>query len=260
MTELEQRLGMKLCHRRGSFRLTQHGEIVHRAAIDLYGALEQFQDQIHAAHDVLSGELKIGYVDQLISHPEFRLREALQNFNQIAPRVRVTLRVTSTDEIERGVLAGEIDFGIVPDYRRLPGLTYRSYVEEVQKLYCASGHPLFSRPDTSIDLPQIAGANHAISGYMDPARLYGDDLRVEPGAIAYGAEALAQLILTGRYVGMLPVHHAEQWTRNGAMRPLLSDRFTIRRQFSVIRRKNNEGEHVVDQFLIELIGTDQAGI
>ena len=253
IADLEKRLGMILCERgRGRFRLTEQGEIVYEATLELFGAMERFRGQVNAAHNYMAGDLSLGYMDQLSSHPEFRLIDGLRRFHEVAPKVRVTLRVTSLDAIEREVLEENLDVGIIAAYRQLPGLEYRDFIVEDQGLFCGVGHPLFRRPDSAIQLNHIAACDHVALGYVDQANFLREDLNVRPVAIAYSAEAVAHLVLTGHYVGVLPAHYADQWTRQGIMRALLPREFSFRRDLKIILRSGTGSSRVIGQFLEEL--------
>ena len=45
-------------------------------------------------------------------------------------------------------------------------------------------------------------------------------------ATSYDVESIALLILSGKYIGLLPQSYAENWTRKNEMRPILGDRYS----------------------------------
>ena len=253
IADLEKRLGMTLCDRgRNIFRLTEQGEIVYKATLEVFNALERFRGQVNAAHAYLAGELRIGYFDQLSSHPEFRLVDALRCLRETAPLVRVSLRITALDEIEQEVLDEKLDFGIVAPHRQLPGLEYRDFIYEEQRLYCGIGHPLFGKSDAAISREQVIACEHAFLTYASNIEMFGKKSGIEPAALADGAEALTHLILTGSYVGVLPSHYAEQWTKQGTMRALLPKTFSVRQRLKIVVKSGYSPGSPAAHFLEEL--------
>lgn len=263
LAALENRLGLRLCERgRRGFALTESGQRVYEAAARLFGSLEDFRSAIGAAEGRLTGELAFGYPDQSMSSPDLRLSEAFRRFRDRAPGVRLNLRVTSLDEIERAVLGGRLHVGLVIRYRRIPGLDYHYLLGEEQGLFCGQGHPLFERPQARITLSDIAEADYVGRGYLDEARFRSVEIKFHPTAIAYHAEAAAHLILSSRFVGFLPLHYAERWVRAGAMRPLRPEKTTYRSEFHIATRRSAAETPVVSAFLGEFFrahGKDRSG-
>jgi LysR family transcriptional regulator, transcriptional activator for bauABCD operon len=252
LAALEDRLGMRLCERgRRGFALTEGGQRVYEAAVRLFGSLEDFRAAIGAAEGRLTGELAFGYPDQSMSSPDLRLAETFRRFRDRAPGVRLNLRVTSLDEIERAVLGGRLHVGLVIHYRRVPGLDYSYLLSEEQGLFCGKGHPLFERPQARIALSDIAEADYVGRGYLDEARFRSVEIKFRPAAIAYHAEAAAHLILSGRFIGFLPLHYGERWVRAGEMRPLRPEKTTYKSEFHVATRRGAAEMPVISTFLAE---------
>ncbi|WP_346911791.1 LysR family transcriptional regulator [uncultured Roseibium sp.] len=83
MTALEERLGVKLCQRgRTGFRLTEKGQIVLDSARRLFKAIGDFDAEIGALRGTLTGELRIGLVDSMVTDPSSRISEAIAAFGK----------------------------------------------------------------------------------------------------------------------------------------------------------------------------------
>lgn len=68
LASLEDSIGFKLCDRgRKGFRLTKEGQSVLEACNKLFESLEQFQSELSAVTQMISGSLKIGIVDNIIT-------------------------------------------------------------------------------------------------------------------------------------------------------------------------------------------------
>lgn len=254
LAALEGRLGLRLCERgRRGFALTEGGRRVYEAAVRLFGSLEDFRATIGAAEGRLTGELAFGYPDQSMSSPDLRLSDAFRRFHDRAPGVRLNLRVTSLDEIERAVLGGRLHIGLVIHYRRVPGLDYRYLLSEEQGLFCGKGHPLFDKAQTRIALSDIAEAAYVARGYLDEARFRSVEIKFRTAAIAYHAEAAAHLILSGGFISFLPLHYAERWVRAGDMRPLRPEKTTYKSEFHIATRRGVAETPIVSAFLEEFL-------
>ena len=73
MSDLEQRLGLRLCQRgRAGFSLTEEGREVYQSALQLLGALESFRTEVNGLHHHLRGELTIGLTDNLVTLPHMQ--------------------------------------------------------------------------------------------------------------------------------------------------------------------------------------------
>ncbi|MGT2491281.1 LysR family transcriptional regulator [Cupriavidus basilensis] len=73
MTDLERRLGLRLCERgRRGFHLTEEGHSVYQAAESLLNSVEEFRADIGAIRHEISGELAIGVV--ITPSPTCRLK------------------------------------------------------------------------------------------------------------------------------------------------------------------------------------------
>ncbi|MDT4889004.1 hypothetical protein FQZ97_1256450 [compost metagenome] len=65
-------------------------------------------------------------------------------------------------------------------------------------------------------------------------------------------EALAILIISGAYVGFLPVHYAEQWVKTGEMRRLPLNNLDPMSPFDAITRRGVTPPPILRAFLEDL--------
>lgn len=252
--QLEERLGVRLCRRgRGGFALTTEGRAVYDAWERLGGALEDFRAEVGAARDQPAGELGVAVVDNTATDPQCPLVAALHRFQEVAGGARVRIQVLPPKEIERGVLDGRVHVGIGKFYHRLPELDYRGLYTEELGLFCGRGHPLFARPASTLGVADLAGMPYVSRGYVDEDEVPGGDMDVRPAATAYHIEGIAILVLSGRYIGYLPVHYAAMWVERGRMRRLLPEQTSYRIDFTAITRRNLDPPPLVRAFLDELL-------
>src|SRR5262245_15139312 len=101
MTELEQRLGFRLCDRgRSGFRLTERGNNVYSEAKVILRSLDDFAARMSTLAHQLSGKLVIGMVDNLVTHPNFAMVRALRSFHSKPNKVYFDLFTSSREELE----------------------------------------------------------------------------------------------------------------------------------------------------------------
>lgn len=218
LADLETRFGIRLCQRGPrQFELTPQGEIIYAATIKLFAGVDQFQREVDQVKTGARGELRIGVVDNTISDRRSPLLDALQSFNS---DLRLRLAVLDPNNIQQRVADGRLDVGIVPLYRKWPGLEYQVIYSERVSLYCGEAHPLFWE-EAELEEGELSIYPFVEHGYVDSEAVEGFSAPAKTGATAWQVEAVAMLILTGRFLGYLPEHYAERLVRQGKLRQLL---------------------------------------
>lgn len=254
--DLETRLGVTLCRRgRGGFALTPEGTQVFASAAKITAAMEEFQHDVDELHQRLTGPMSIAIFDKTASNPACRIFEAFARFDREAPEVRPEIHVEPINAIERGVMEGRFQLGVIPNHRPSASLTYYPLFEEQMLLYCASGHPLFGVAADAVTADAVRESRYVGMGYHSPNMETTHLLGLERHATAHDQEAVAHLVLSGRYVGFLPEHYAEGFVARGRMQPLLPQLFQYVCQFSAIVRHSPPPSRVVQTLLDALVAS-----
>jgi len=250
MSQLEGRLGMKLCHRgQAGFRLTEDGEKVYHSCERLFASIENFKNEIAEATDVLNGELRIGLISHSLTHPNLGINEAIADFNQRAPDVRISLYVGLETEVESRVVDGRLHAGIATVRDKLQQLDYTDLTQEDFALYCAKNHALFDVCDDKIKISQLSDYPHVSGGYWDRVKGFNKPFSTHADAESPEFEGIARLILSGRFIGYLPTHYAQQWISSGEMRTLLPKETTFSATIAQITAKTADKTRILDIFL-----------
>ncbi len=253
MADLETRLGMRLCSRgHEKFRLTEQGELVYRATLEVFGAIEHLRQQVGGARQELMAEITLGVIDGVVTDDAAPMARAIGALRNQAPLVRLQLVVASPDEIEVGLLNGRMTLGIIPSFRQLPALEYHPLYQEASDLFCAAGHPFFRRADADITESQLAQQAYVARGYVESPHKQNLSRFLVPSATAWHVEGVALLILSGGFIGFLPVHYAEPWCRTGRMRPLLGGAMRHTAEVCLVRRRGMKVSRPVG-FVMDLI-------
>jgi len=250
LKDLETRLGLTLCHRgRSGFALTREGESVLAGALQLFGSIDNFTANAEELHQNLRGTIAIAMFDKALTNPTAQIPEAFQRLDQAAPEVKLDIYIEPTNRIENGVLEGRFHVGIIPTHRYTNSLTYEPIYREQMYLYCGRDHPLFERTDRRVTSQDIRKCKYAGIGFHSPNMEASNRFRLKRAADVHDQEALAALVLCGRYVGFLPDHYAQIFVERGLMRPLLQDEIQYRCDFAAITRTEPRPARHVRKFL-----------
>ncbi|MCO7515441.1 LysR family transcriptional regulator [Pseudomonas guariconensis] len=255
MSDLEKRLGMRLCQRgRAGFALTDEGREVLRASETVLVAIEGFRSEVNQMHQQLRGDLNVGIVNNLVTQPRMRITQALKAVRAEGAGVRINLSMSTPGEIERGLLDGRLHVGAVPLITPLSGLEYSLLYEERSNLYCSHEHPLFKRA-AEVSNDDLRHADAVVPSYRMTVEAIGLHQLLNFAASATDREGIAFLILTGSYIGFLPDHYAATWVEKGLMAPLSPDRLFFDAKLAVATRKGRRQNLILERFLDSLQGT-----
>lgn len=256
MSDLEQRLGLRLCQRgRAGFSVTEEGREVYQSSLQLLSALESFRTEVNSLHQNLRGELNIGLTDNLVSIPHMRITHALSRLKERGPGVRINIRMIAPSEVEQGVLDGSLHVGVVPQASALPGLDYQPLYSERSLLYCAVGHPLFYIEEAQLTDERLAAQDAITPTFRLPTEIQDHYAALSCTASASDREGMAFLILTGRYIGYLPDHYASTWVQQGRLRALRPESRFYDLSLVTVTRKGRRPHLVLESFLQSLAMT-----
>lgn len=249
MSDLEKRLGMRLCQRgRAGFALTDEGKEVLRSSEAVLAAIEGFRTEVNQLHSQLRGDLNIGVMNNLVTQPKMRITRALKSLRKQGDGVTINLSMSTPGEIERGLLDGRLHVGAIPLITPLSGLEYRLLYEERSNLYCSWEHPLFGGAE-DISNDDLRHVDAVVPSYRMTAEAIGLHHLLECAATATDREGIAFLILTGSYIGFLPDHFAAGWVEKGLMKPVAPQRLYFDAPLAVATSKSRRPNLILDHFL-----------
>ena len=254
MKELEEQLGMTLCHRgRSGFRITEQGRAVYDAAQNVLGAFSNFNLATAAVQERLVGEIKIGLQANLATNRMLKLPLAIQRFQQRKNEVVFRLEETRSADQQSRTLEGRYDLSIGLYPNRISGLDYTPLFVEKVALYCAAGHPLADVDDEEelnrqlTDFATVSSGTGLEYAIKKPAALR------QPTAFTEDMDAAMMLVLSGCYLAFLPTHFAESWENNGIVRSVLPHVFSTEIEFHLITKRGGRDNNVVDVFISDLL-------
>lgn len=253
MSNLESRFDLKLCQRgRAGFVLTEEGREVYEASLRLLASVEAFKAEVNSTHKELHGALNIGITDNLVTLPHMSITNALADLKTIGPQVRINIHMRPPTEVERGVIDGQFQIGVIPELGKMGGLEYHSLYHESAYLYCASGHALFAQPDAAISDAEIARQDAIQPIFAVSASEQKQHQKLNETATASDREGTVFLILTGLYIGYLPEHFAQRWVQENRLRAIRPQQYNHRIKYATITRRGRLHHRVLDSFLAAL--------
>ncbi|MCY6379352.1 LysR family transcriptional regulator [Hoeflea prorocentri] len=254
MKQLEERLGVTLCHRgRSGFWLTSEGKDVFEACQTLFRSIDEFRSSVAASSGRLSGRLHVSVVDGSVFSENLRLHEAIRDFKEQGNNSEVVLYVVATNEVEQMVLDGACDMGIGFFPARRQGLEYQPLFTSGMNLYCGRQHPLFERAPDNIDLEEVFTEEHAARGYVSTTQLPSFERKFLVGASASTVEGLVTLILSGKYTAYLPYHYARHWVETDEIRPILPEKIGYNCLYEFTTKTANKRSQLLNLFIEKLV-------
>ena len=247
--DLETRLGLTLCRRgRAGFALTPEGEKIYAQTAQLLAAAETFRSGVDEIHQRMGGQLHVAMFDKTASNPQCHIARAIALFTRRAPDVALNLHVGTMTAIERGVLDGQYQIGIIPAHRDSDALEYTQLFDETMLLYGGGDHPLLKADAAPLDWDSLRAYPFAGLGYHSPNMEISQQVRLTRKATGFDQEAIATLILSGQFLGFLPDHYAESFVRAGQMRAIDPALFRYACQFCAIARRSPQPSRATRAF------------
>ncbi len=238
MSNLEKRMKLKLCVRgRSGFALTEAGQTVYHAVMNLTESLNDFSYLISSLGKELSGELVILCADQLDKIKQAKLAKVIQFLHDKSPGLNLVLDGDSVHNIERALLRDKAHAGLFPCYQRVEGLHYEPIANEPIYLCCSEQHPLFAEDDQNIS-ERILVSMPAIHPGIDIDVVGRAQLKkLNLAARAYQFDTRKAMVLSGRYLGYLPQSYIEEELENGTIRIILPESMSYTFEVSLVSKR-----------------------
>ena len=233
LRETEAWLGVALARRgRGGFALTPAGEQLQRLVAELFGAARAFESGLGALRATAAPLLRLGLVDALLGSealaaPGCSLPEALARCSAEHPGLQWQLHTLRPQEIERGLLAGTLDAGVMAARPPVRGLEQHPLWDEPNQLYAGPGHPWHARARRPPDEAELAQVRLVTDPYFDTgpaAELLPASARAH-ATRADSVEGVALLVASGAAVGFLPEPLVQGTPALRRLRPVAPARF-----------------------------------
>ncbi len=258
MSDLEARLGMRLCSRsrgKSEFSLTTQGEQVYQVIKKLLAQLEDYRYQINTIQSQMTGRLRIALPDDWLEMSEacFKLAPVISRFRDVAPKVDLQIVTQAPNEVDVEILNGKADLGINTVHIKRPGLEYTTIFEHRSFLYCSKAHPLFDKADENISQEELLQYDLVTSSYKVQPSTYNLVSLFNRRATADHMEGCLLLMLSGNYLGFLPDYYAAARSEKYPLRQLKPNTFNYSAENAIIFKKDAKKNAIVNRFIKELM-------
>ena len=154
INELERLLGKPLFLRHGNrISLTDDGVRLLEYANHILALYGELRDAFVEEQGAFSGEIRLGASTTL---SQYVLPGLLAKFRKLYPDVRVTLFNGNTEQIERQIADGKLDFGMIEGTASNPALHYELFMDDELVLVTSASNTSFTREEiTAADLPAL---------------------------------------------------------------------------------------------------------
>ncbi|MDQ8951767.1 LysR family transcriptional regulator [Acinetobacter rudis] len=252
MSDLEGRLGMRLCQRgRAGFAITPEGKEILKNVEVLFAAIEDFRIQANQIQKQLKGEFNIGLINNLVTMQSSYITQSLAELTAESRDIRINISMSTVSDIECKIMDGRLHVGAVPLMTPLSGLDYFDLYEENNYLYCGHNHPLFKQTQ-SIQATELLKYHTVMPSYSIPQAAQQLHQKMRSTANASDREGIAFLILTGQFMGFLPDHFAKKWLLEGSMKAVLPEQFQYSTRICMVTKKGVKPNMILSLFFEKL--------
>jgi DNA-binding transcriptional LysR family regulator len=199
----------------------------------------------------------LGLIDTLITDGNLPLPQLLRRYRLRYPLVELNVQTRTTAAIEQSLLDGSLDVGLIVGRRRITQLDYRLLYREQNRLYCCPEHPLYQRDDQTLSIEDIREFDYAGYSFVNEIDQSGPARFLRKSATADSVEAMAALVSSGCFIGVLPEHYVRSVWRLRTFKALMPEVFSISTAIEFITRHAVHPPRVVA--FLELLAAAEDG-
>jgi DNA-binding transcriptional LysR family regulator len=261
IANLESMVGARLLDRLGRRVVpTKAGEILYKHSVLLLEMKETARMEMREFLGIRGGGIRMG---GSTIPGEYILPGVLGRFREKHPFISVTLVISDTGEIERRVLDGELELGIVGSKTASKTAIVRELWKEELLVTVPSNHPWAHRREIpSSDLPREpfvfreagSGTFRMIEGYLQAAGFTGLDA-LQRAAQLGSSTAVKEGIKAGLGISILSSRAVETEVKTGILRTLRIKGLRMMRSFYMIRDKRRIPSPPCDAMIRFLLST-----
>jgi len=249
---LETRLGKPLCHRgRSGFSLTPEGEQIYQICKDMFADIEKYRERLNSVSPLVGGTLSVAIEDSVYGRLHV-LEKVLGNFNKESELAFLEISIVSPERLLQMLLDGTADIGIGAISREIADSKMHFLYEEKLALYCSDKHPLYSKNSSEITDDEIRKCEAVdLWAYQAPdVEEKMKSLRIT----SRSSQAMARLllILSGKYIGLLPMGFAESWLAMGRLKEIRPNDVSVNQKCYAIVRSSIASHSLCKRMISEL--------
>jgi DNA-binding transcriptional LysR family regulator len=243
IASLEKKVGTRLLDRMGRKVIpTAAGELLHKHATLILDMKETAQLEMEKFLGLKQGDISIG---GSTIPGEYILPALISKFTKKYPNISVQLKISDSSDIEKQVLAGQLELGVIGSKSTHPNIISQQLWEDELVLAVPVNHPFARRKSVSLNelrntpfilREQGSGTLKILKDYL---RNSGQDGTDAFHVIArFGSStAVKEGIKSGLGLSILSIRAIETDSKAGLLRTLKIKDLQISRNFFLIRNK-----------------------
>lgn len=251
---LEDKIGLPLTEQVGkSIQLTQAGEEVAAASLDILGRLHEMETSLEDMHRKVTGPLSVA----VVSTTKYFLPKLLGNFKRRYPGVEPRLQITNRDTVATRMRENRDDLYIMGRPPEGEEVIAEPFLENVIIFAARADHPFAT--ERNLSLARIA-AEDVIGRELGSGTRQAVDRRFLEGGVELlphmdfdDNEAIKQGVLSGLGVAYLPLHSIRLELAAGELVVLDVEDFPLRRRWYAMHRKGKRLTNTAQAFLDYLV-------
>lgn len=221
LKRLERQLGRRFVERgRGTFRVTEAGELLYREAVEIGGSFSRLATVLRDVGEQITGHITIALASHVVC-PFFD--EILAEFHRAHPQVTYSLNVETSATVMQSVLQKSASCGVCLVHRKHPRLDYVRMYREHFGFFCGPPHRLFGRGGLTLkDLKNerfVSFETDRLSDALRPVALLREREGIEGKVVGTSSnlEEVRRLVVAGVGIGPMPVHVVQRDVRDGLL-------------------------------------------
>jgi len=261
IASLEKKVGTKLLDRMGRKVIpTAAGELLHKHATLMLDMKETAQLEMEKFLGLKQGDITLG---GSTIPGEYILPALISRFNQKYPHISVQLKISDSSDIEKHVLAGQLEFGVIGSKSRHPNIISQQLWADELVLAVPVEHPFAGRKTVALnelmDTPFILReqGSATLKILKDYLHDFGqDDTNVFQVIARFGSStAVKEGIKSGLGLSILSIRAIETDLKAGLLSALKIKDLQMSRNFFLIRNKQRIASPACQAMLNFLLAT-----
>ena len=253
--ELERHYKVRLFDRISRrLHITEEGRRLYAYASNIVSLYGEMEDRM--SDKALDGRVLTGCT---ITIGNRILPGLVRRFNQHHPHVGVRAFIGNSDGVERRVLEGDLDIGLIEGVAHQSQLQAEVFLEDQLVLLCGEGHPLWAReevrPEELMQYDLLLREKGSGTRELFDSAMLTRELVADPKWESVSTHALLEAVAQGLGVSVLPYRLAEPDLASGRLRRVRIADMDLRRKFYIITHKSKYLPEEAQAFLEEVRGT-----
>ena len=235
---LEKELGLPLFERGGQkLRLTQAGEVLHRAAVSILSAVDEAERAIAELRGGTKGRLILGAGT---TGGMYVLPRVIQAYKSLWPETEILLHVGTTDQILEKLFQNVLDMGLVGGPIEDRRFTVDTLCGDELVLIAAPSHPIASLGKVTLrdlgGMPFIVPETGSRTRQLVEKRLREAGVPLAIAMQLPGTEGVKRAVEGGLGIGMVSRYAVESEVGAGVLRRVPIEGWQLRRSMNLVYR------------------------